>query len=24
VLANRVHDFPEHHKLSFFLGGLKA
>jgi hypothetical protein len=24
VLANRVHDLPEHHKLSFFLGGLKA
>jgi hypothetical protein len=24
VLANRVHDLPEHHKLSCFLGGLKA
>jgi len=23
VLANWVHDLPEHHKLSFFLGGLK-
>jgi hypothetical protein len=23
VLANRVHDFPEHHKLSCFLGVLR-
>jgi hypothetical protein len=23
VLANRVHDLPEHHKLRCFLGGLK-
>jgi hypothetical protein len=22
VLANRVHDLPEHHKLSYFLGRL--